>query len=241
MSIRSYNEKEYIVRFHNLKEFDQVHLKFYDPASYANHILSVFLDTNQTVVAQEISELSLSTNQLRSDMLKSKFVFRELEKMDFTPFMDTNYSEFSLRPMEMRTFLLGKVSLINGRVLTQETDTTPKQFEETLHFTLAGEGVSITESTRSGSSENVSYNVSEQIMAYQNETNLTLQLIMAFAEVDRGDYVTLEFEMLIAISIAIAVIICCRIRCSRRKDEGDRKEPNSQLDIKNNSEEMDKE
>jgi len=113
LSIRSYDKDEYIIRLHNLNENITVPLRFFD-AKNNNFILNQFLEVNKSIVSAEIHELSLSTNQLRSDVLKNKFVYRELNDVKPTDLIQTNLSIVTLRPMEMRTFFIGKITLKDG-------------------------------------------------------------------------------------------------------------------------------
>ena len=59
-------------------------VSFTNTSQGINHILSQFLETNKSIIVKEIKELSLSTNQLRSDVLKKKFKLREINIQDFS-------------------------------------------------------------------------------------------------------------------------------------------------------------
>ena len=115
MAIRSYNEDEYIVRFHNLD--DSKNTSFYLVDSKNNNfILTQFLQQSITIISKNISELSLSTNQLRSQVLENKYRFREFSDLNLSQFIETNFSLISLRPQEIRTFLISGLQKIEGRI-----------------------------------------------------------------------------------------------------------------------------
>ena len=87
ISIRSYKKDEYIIRFHNLDDNDTKAFFFKDPKENINFILNKFINSNMSIITNSIKELGLSTNQFKSDILKNKYSFRELDNLNLTQFL----------------------------------------------------------------------------------------------------------------------------------------------------------
>jgi len=116
MSIRSYDKNEYVVRFHNMDDAECKCFYFFHPENHVNYILSQFIETNHSAVVTDVHELGLSQNQFKSEVLNNKYVFKELEQeVNLTEYIQHNLSLITLRPLELRTFLLKNLSLIEGR------------------------------------------------------------------------------------------------------------------------------
>jgi hypothetical protein len=131
LSIRSYDYNEYVIRFHNMDDIENRTFEFYKEENNVNYVLSQYVQPHQSVIVTKIEELGLSQNQLRSDVLKNKWRYREFEEeIDFDELLNTDYRQITLRPLELRTFLLQNVSINLGADLPTITTSIEEENED---------------------------------------------------------------------------------------------------------------
>ena len=115
-TIRSYESNEYTVRFHNLNDDKTIQFDFFNFEDKYNYFLSSLINDDFGFTAQIIEELSLTQNQLRVDVLKNKFRYRELNNLDPMTFLDSSLlTKIRLRPLEIRTFKIAGLSKVQRR------------------------------------------------------------------------------------------------------------------------------
>ena len=103
------------MRFHNLND-KVIQFDFYNFEDSYNYFMSSLVNNDFGFKATSIQELSLTQNQLRADVLKNKFRYRELNNLDPMNYLDSSLlTKVKLRPLEMRTFKIIGLSRVQRR------------------------------------------------------------------------------------------------------------------------------
>ena len=103
------------MRFHNLND-KVIQFDFYNFEDSYNYFMSSLVNNDFGFKAKSIQELSLTQNQLRADVLKNKFRYRELNNLDPMNYLDSSLlTKVKLRPLEMRTFKIIGLSKVQRR------------------------------------------------------------------------------------------------------------------------------
>jgi len=119
VSIKNLDENDIQIRFTNLHDTETAEFDFYSGTTkVVNYVLSE-LFRGKDIITNDIYEVSLTGNQLRSEVLKNKLVFRELHDLKLNDVLPKNNNKLTLRPLEIRTFVARNIAIENARLLIE--------------------------------------------------------------------------------------------------------------------------